>query len=99
MNRSAALASIRKRHFALDDLPDTIVIPASAILQRKELVVPIEEATLDDIAFAMGGIEEEFNVVGDRLHALRKLYNLAREAGAPGTARAVDIILRHTGSC
>ena len=92
MTQSAALASLRKRHFALDALPDTIAIPALEARQREASVKAIEDATLDDIAFAMRGIEAEFNAVGDRLHALRKLYNLARQAGALGADRAVDAI-------
>ncbi len=92
MTQSAALASLRKRHFALDALPDMIAIPALEAQQREASVKAIEDATLDDIAFAMLGAEAEFNAVGDRLHALRKLYNLARQAGALGADRAVDAI-------
>lgn len=92
MTQSAALASLRKRYFALDALPDTIAIPALDARQRPATVKAIEDATLDDIAFAMLGAEAEFNAVGDRLHALRKLYNLARQAGALGADRAVDAI-------
>jgi hypothetical protein len=92
MTQSAALAVLRKRHFALDALPDTIAIPALDARQRPATVKTIEDATLDDIAFAMLGAEAEFNAVGDRLHALRKLYGLARQAGALGADRAVDAI-------
>ena len=92
MTQSAALASLRKRHFALDALPDTIAIPVLEARQREASVKTIEDVTLDDIAFAIRGIEAEFNAVGDRLHALRKLYTLARQAGALGADRAVDAI-------
>lgn len=92
MTQSAALASLRKRHFALDALPDTVVVPALEARQREAAVKAIEDATLDDIAFAMLGAEAEFNAVGDRLHALRKLYNLARQVGALGADRAVGAI-------
>jgi hypothetical protein len=92
MTQSAALAALCKRHFALDALPDTIAIPALEARQREASVKAIEDATLDDIAFAMLVTEAEFNAVGDRLHALRKLYNLARQAGALGADRAVGAI-------
>jgi hypothetical protein len=92
MTTSAAVTALRKRHFALDALPDTIAIPALDARQRPATVKTIEDATLDDIAFAMLGAEAEFNAVGDRLHALRKLYGLARQAGALGADRAVDAI-------
>lgn len=92
MTTSAAVTALRKRHIWLEALPDTIAIPALDARQRPAIVKPIEDATLDDIAFAMRGIEAEFNAVGDQLHALRKLYNLARQAGALGADRAVDTI-------
>ena len=92
MTASAAVTALRKRHIWLEALPDTIAIPALEARQRPAIVKPIEDATLDDIAFAMLGVEAEFNAVGDRLHALRKLYNLARQAGALGSDRAVAAI-------
>jgi hypothetical protein len=92
MSTSAAVTALRKRHIWLEALPDSIAIPALDARQRPATVKPVEDATLDDIAFAMLGAEAEFNAVGDRLHALRKLYGLARQAGALGADRAVDAI-------
>jgi hypothetical protein len=89
---SVAVTALRKRHIWLEALPDTIAIPALDARQRPATVKAIEDATLDDIAFAMLVTEAEFNAVGDRLHALGKLYNLARQAGALGADRAVDAI-------
>ncbi|OJU28507.1 MAG: hypothetical protein BGN91_07910 [Nitrobacter sp. 62-13] len=92
MTTSVAVAALRKRHIWLEALPDTVSIPALEARQRPAAVKAIQDATLDDIAFAMLGAEAEFNAVGDRLHALRKLYNMARQAGALGSDRAVDAI-------
>jgi hypothetical protein len=92
MSISAAVTALRKRHLWLEALPDTIAIPAIEARRRPATLKAIEDATLDDIAFAMLGAEAEFNAVGDRLHALRKLYTLARQAGALGADRAVDAI-------
>lgn len=92
MTTSAAVTALRKRHIWLEALPDIVSIPALEARQRPATVKPIQDATLDDIAFAMLGAEAEFNAVGDRLHALRKLYNLARQAGALGSDRAVNAI-------
>jgi hypothetical protein len=92
MITSAAVTALRKRHIWLEALPDTVSIPAFEARQQPVAVEAIEDATLDDIAFAMLGMEAEFNAVGDRLHALRKLYSLARQAGALGSDRAVDAI-------
>jgi hypothetical protein len=97
MSQSAALAALRKHHFVLDGLPDTIAIPALKIRQREATVRAIEDATLDDLAFAIVLTEAEFNGVGDRLHALRKLYSLARQAGALGADRAIDAISAEGG--
>ncbi len=81
---TSKLAAVRKHHYGLATLPGTIRIPA--VGDRPETPAnPIEDATLDDLAFAMRGIEAEFNAVADRLHALRKLYTLARDAGALGS--------------
>jgi hypothetical protein len=92
MTTSAAVTALRKRHIWLEALPDSIAIPALDARRRPATVKAIEDATLDDIAFAMLAAEAEFNAVGDRLHALRKLYNLARQAGALGADRAVGAI-------
>jgi len=97
MTSSAALTEMRKRHYALQMLPDTVVIPVLGEIRREQVVKPIEDATLDDIAFAVLNIEAEFGAVGDRLHALRKLYGLARQAGARGSERAFDAVSRDAG--
>ncbi len=94
---TSKLSAVRKLRCTLDALPDTIVVPALGVLRREPLVKRLEEATLDDIAFAVRGIEAEFNTVADRLHALRKLYGLAREAGALGAECAVDVVSRDAG--
>jgi len=86
------LTRLRKAHFALEALPDTIMVPAHPPRRPEPLLRPTNEATVDEIAFALGAAEESFNAVADRLHALRKLYRLAREAGAEGADPAVSVI-------
>ena len=56
MTRSAALTNLRRHHCALEALPDTIVIPMLGPFRRESVVMPIEDATLDDIAFALLGV-------------------------------------------
>ncbi|HXF88166.1 MAG TPA: hypothetical protein VNK48_07435 [Xanthobacteraceae bacterium] len=92
MSNSARIVALRKRHYGLEALPDTIVVPALGARRPEATMKRIEDATLDDIAFALRGIEAEFNAVGDRLHALRRLYVLAREAGALGCERPIDLL-------
>ena len=92
MTTSAAIAALRKRHFALEALPETVVVPALKACQREAAIKAIDEATLDDVAFALLAAETEFNAVAERLHALRKLYSLARQTGALGADRAVAAV-------
>ncbi|HET6377007.1 MAG TPA: hypothetical protein VFG05_01655 [Methylocella sp.] len=88
---TSKLSAVRRHHYGLATLPGTIRIPA--VGNRQETPAkPIEEATLDDIAFAVRGIEAEFNAVAGRLHALRRLYTLARDAGALGADCAIDAV-------
>ena len=96
MNSSASLTRIRKRHLMLEALPDTIVIPARSGTV-KEVTKSLTEATLDDVAFAVRSVEAEFSAVIDRLHALKKLYEFARDAGALGANVAVEAVAGSQG--
>jgi hypothetical protein len=85
----SALDALRKAHYGLSALPETINVPAAG--GRAEIPAkPITEATLDDVAFSMRALDAEFSEVCDKVSALRKLYTLARDAGAVGAERAVD---------
>ena len=96
MFNTSKLTSARKQHATLQVLPDTIHIPA--IGRRDEIAAkPVVDATLDDLAFAVRGVEVEFNELGDRLYAIRKLYSLARQSGALGADRALDAITSNAG--
>ena len=90
MPSSATLAKLRQRHYALQSLPEIITVPSLGARRPVAVVRPIDQATVDDLAFAMRGVEAEFDAIGDRLSALRKLYRLARQAGALGADRALD---------
>jgi len=96
MNATQNIDALRKCHYALEALPKTIRIPALGS-RREEIVREIGAATLDDVSFALFGLETEFNVLGDRLHALRKLYSLARETGAVGSDIAADPVIKAKG--
>jgi hypothetical protein len=88
---TSKLSIVRKSHYGLASLPDTIRIPAVA--DRPETPAkPIEAATLDDLAFALRALDAEFSAVSDQLHALRKFYTLARDAGALGSDCAIDAV-------
>lgn len=97
MTSSVSVAAIREIHFMLEALPDTIVIPVHGKEQAEQIVKPISEATLDDVAFALRGLDAEFSAVSDRLHALKKLYQMARDAGAVGAECALDVVANSKG--
>lgn len=88
MFTTSKLNALRKRHYGLDGLPTSICVLAPDRLASS--VRLIDKATLDEVAFAIIKAERAYNAAGDRLFSLRKLYNLAREAGGVGSACAVD---------
>ena len=92
MTSSVSLAAVRKRHHSLATLPDTIVLPARGETYARSFSKPLIDASLDDVAFAVRGVEAEFDAVSDRLYALKKLYRLARDAGAVGADTAVEAV-------
>lgn len=85
------IESLRQRHFALDTLPRTIRVPAIEG-RRSETVRGLENASVDDVAFAILGLEAEYSVIADQLFSLRRLYTLARHEGALGFERIVDAV-------
>lgn len=92
MFAASKLTTLRKSHYGLDALPASICVLAPDRLASA--VRPIEKATLDEVAFAIIKAEQDYNAAGDRLFSLRKLYNLAREAGGVGSGCAVDTALK-----
>lgn len=88
MFSTSKLDSLRKAHYALTNLPSVIFVAASDKLASSSN--PIEHATIDEVALAIIRAERAFSAAGDHLVALRKLHDLAREAGGVGSARAVD---------
>ena len=73
---------LKQSEMYLRDLPETIRIPALDRNSSDEVVRPLEDATIDDLAFAIQGMEAESRV--HHLQGLRDLYDLARKRGALG---------------
>lgn len=92
MTAPSKLEVLRKSHYALEKLPQRLRVPALGD-RRNEADLELTDASVDDVAFAILGLEAEFSVVGDRLFALRRLYTLARQEGAFGFERVVDVVL------
>jgi hypothetical protein len=73
------------------ELPDTIRVPALEGHRPLEVTVPLEDATLDDMAFAIVGIEAQVAQARRGLSGLRELYEQARKRGAIGTNTVAEV--------
>ncbi len=85
-----SVARLRREHHSLADLPDRIGAP----WRGADEVVPLEVATVDDIAFAVVAANARVSAAIGHLSALESLHRHARETGAIGTDLAVDAALR-----
>ena len=91
LNRTTKLDALRKSGYTLSHLPDTVCVPAQAE-RRDEAVKPTAAATLDDIAFAVLGLQERSSAIYRETEALRSLYETARKNGALGADVAFDAV-------
>ncbi len=73
------------------DFPDPIRIPALEGVRPDEVSRPLEEATVDDLAFAILGLEAQARKVNRSLGGLRELYDMARKRGALGKTTITEI--------
>lgn len=76
--------ALRRKSTSLADLPDTIHVPAHG---GKHAVdgMHIEDTSIDDLVFAIQGLEVKHAQLVWQLESLRRLHKLARERGAVGT--------------
>ncbi len=92
--RKAAIEKLRKRsEWGMRDLPEIIRVPALEGHRTQEAVVPLEESTIDDLAFAIIGLEAQVTEMRRPLIGLRELYDQARKRGALGTSTVADVFL------
>lgn len=71
------LDKLKKQHpYLFEALPALITVDGAE--------VALEDATLDQIAFAVIAIENEVRPISRRMNALGELYDLARKHGALG---------------
>ncbi len=73
------------------ELPDTIRVPALEGHRPQEVSVPLEDATLVDMAFAIVGIEAQVAQARRGLSGLRELYEQARKRGAIGSNTVAEV--------
>lgn len=71
-------------------LPDVVRIPANGTTRPDEVFRPLMDATIDDIAFAIQGVEAESRAIIRRSGALEELYEAARKRGAIGTTTIAE---------
>jgi len=92
--RKAAIEKLRQRsEWGMRDLPEIIRVPALEGHGTQEAVVPLEESTIDDLAFAIIGLEAQVTEMRRPLIGLRELYDQARKRGALGTSTVADVFL------
>ncbi|MGE0252654.1 MAG: hypothetical protein AB7G80_02250 [Dongiaceae bacterium] len=78
------------------NVPDSIHIPPLGE-NRTDVVKPIEQATLDDIAFAAQALDKKADTLRDELYALQRLYKEARTRGALGRDNIIEAVTRKIG--
>jgi hypothetical protein len=84
----APLEVLREAHW-LKNLPETITVPVTGepnvVITKK-----VADATVDDLAFAAGALSRNARAIQRVASDLQTLHDLAREAGAVGSANAAD---------
>ena len=88
-----AITRLRKVNYALEDLPETISLRQRRGDEPRE-PLPVVEATVDEIAFAIVEAERESTAAHRQADALKRLYKLAREAGCIGADRAAPAVMK-----
>ena len=97
--RKAAIEKLRQRsEWGMRDLPEIIRVPALEGHRTQEAIMPLEESTIDDLAFAIIGLETQVTEMRRPLVGLRELYDQARKRGALGTSTVADVFLSGSGS-
>jgi hypothetical protein len=91
-----AITRLRKASYALEDLPETIALPQRPDDEPRE-PLPVVEATVDEIAFAIVEAERESTAAYRRADALKRLYKLTREARCIGADRGAAAVMKKEG--
>ncbi len=97
MANTTLLDDMRQRNYVLVNLPATIHVPALPG-RHDAATLPLADATVDDIAFAILGLQEKSSAIHREMEALRSVYELARKHGAVGADLAFAIIPAKGGS-
>jgi len=76
----------------LGALPDKITVPPFGPQRGK--TVPIELASVDDVAFCLAGLQQEQSALRSLVYALEEVLKLARRQGACGADVAISAAAR-----
>ncbi len=87
------LSRVRQAHYELEHLPDDILIGKDGG-NSPGAPLSIVDATVDDIAFALIAADQELSEAIARSSALKRLHQLARQAGGVGADKAVPMALK-----
>lgn len=84
------IESLRKKSMSLSDLPASVRVPGHGGNPTID-GLRLEDASIDDLAFAIQGMESELSHICGQLSAMRKLHDLARARGALGADKIAAI--------
>jgi hypothetical protein len=96
MSITKKLAVLREQHYGLDQLPETIRVPALGE-RRDDTLKPVGTASIDDLAFALIGLNERASALYREIDAVRTLHEEGRKAGALGADIAIDALIAAKG--
>lgn len=84
--------ALRQRpEWGMRDLPSTIRVPALPGRREEAVDIALEAATVDDLAFAILGIEAQLAEIRRPLSGLRELYDQARKRGGVGANTVAEV--------
>jgi hypothetical protein len=83
--------------WGMRDLPSAIRVPAMPGRRAEDVEIAIEAATVDDLAFAILGIEAQVAQLRRPLCGLRELYDHARKRGGVGADTVAQVFFNESG--
>ena len=90
--KKTAVQKLRERpDWYVRELPEEIFVPALDGHRSDDMTIALEDATLDDLSFAIVGIEAQVAKARRGLSGLRELYEQARKRGAAGTNTVAEV--------
>ena len=93
---SKKIEKLLKDTYLANNVPESIHSPPLGE-NLTDVTKPIEQATLDDIAFAAQALDQKVDALNSTLYALRRLYREARSKGAVGSDNIVDALTGKKG--